>query len=279
MNLPFSVEDAVLRRVSVRNYKMQAILDKDMQSLLEFIQSLKNPFNGTLNFHFFTQSNASLSRKLGTYGVIKGAQHFMGTSIKLEGYALEACGYAMEMVMLYLASQGIGSCWLGGTFDHKAFTRELNIPSDEVLLAISPMGYAHDHRHLQEIVMQRIVKARQRSPWELLFFDTNFETPLNREKINNYAFACDMVRLAPSASNKQPWRIVYDTQGFHFYEYKSPGYSSMFPYDIQRIDMGIAAAHFEAAAWEKGLAGYFSFTHNQSIVTPKNMLYAFSWVI
>ena len=277
MKVQFSVEEAVKNRVSVRHFKNQVIEEDKLNRLKDLIESLNNPFKCNVNFHLFDVDNLSQQQNLGTYGVIKGAKHFLGASVVDEDYALEACGYEMEVIILFLASINIGTCWLGGTFNRKAFSKTLKVSEDELLPVITPIGYAQQQRHLQEVVMRKIVKADQRLPWEALFFDHDFQTPLNREKIKDYAFVCDMVRLAPSASNKQPWRLVLHNQSFHFYEYKTPGYSNVFPYDIQRIDMGIAAAHFELAAHEKGLQGTFVFNQEPSILPPQNTNYSFSW--
>lgn len=64
----------------------------------------------------------------------------------------------------------------------------------------------------------------------------------------------------------------------HFYEHKEPGYSNRFPYDIQRIDMGIAACHFDLAAKEQGIIGHFDFDHKPDLTCPVNTEYVFSWV-
>ncbi len=58
-----------------------------------------------------------------------------------------------------------------------------------------------------------------------------------------------MVRLAPSASNKQPWRIVIGANGdAHFFIRRTPNYSEgKLGYDIQRLDIGISIAHYEIA--------------------------------
>jgi hypothetical protein len=70
-----------------------------------------------------------------------------------------------------------------------------------------------------------------------------------------------MVRLGPSASNKQPWRIVRDGRLWHFYLLRTPRYIANLGSklgaiaDIQRLDMGIAMCHFELTALEKGLGG------------------------
>ena len=87
-----------------------------------------------------------------------------------------------------------------------------------------------------------------------------------------------MVQLAPSASNKQPWRILLKDGDFHIYEYKEPRYSDRFPYDIQRVDMGIAAAHFDFSLKEKNIKGHFNTTSKPRIELPKNMEYVYSWI-
>jgi hypothetical protein len=62
-----------------------------------------------------------------------------------------------------------------------------------------------------------------------------------------------MVRLAPSAVNKQPWRVVLSENKAHFYEKRSKGYVGEDGWDIQKIDMGIALCHFEIGAAECGI--------------------------
>ena len=66
-----------------------------------------------------------------------------------------------------------------------------------------------------------------------------------------------MVRLAPSATNKQPWRAIAEKDWVHFYEKKTPGYDKEATGDIQKVDLGIALCHFEIAAEESGLKGKF----------------------
>jgi nitroreductase len=77
-----------------------------------------------------------------------------------------------------------------------------------------------------------------------------------------YTRALEMVRLAPSASNKQPWRMVREknTDVFHLFLQRTKGYhennSKWFGLmDMQRVDMGIAMSHFELACREEGVEG------------------------
>ncbi len=83
---------------------------------------------------------------------------------------------------------------------------------------------------------------------EELFFDGAFDTPLTKEKAESLAIPLEMIRLAPSAVNKQPWRVVVVDNTVHFYLKRSKGFSKEGKLDMQMIDMGIALCHFALAA-------------------------------
>ncbi len=83
-------------------------------------------------------------------------------------------------------------------------------------------------------------------------------------------------RGAPSASNRQPWRVVRDGGGFHFYLSRTKGYgrgSLMFRLlrlpDLQRVDLGIAMCHFELVARECELPGRWE-SRDPGLARPEN---------
>jgi nitroreductase len=278
MNIDFSIEEAVKKRYSVRNYQEQEIeLDK-RKAIESFINSLDNPLGNKVKFHYLDNKDIKNKEKLGTYGVIKGATQYIGTTIKLEPMALEALGYEFEAVVLFLAHLGLGTCWLGGTFDREGFADAMNIKEGEVFPIITPYGYAAAHKHEKEIEMRKMIQADHRKEWNQLFYKNDFQSPLTEEEAGDLAFPLEMVRLGPSASNKQPWRILLKDGVCHFYEYKEPGYSERFPYDIQRVDLGIAAAHFDFSVKEKGIKGHFDTAYQPKLALPEHMEYVFSWI-
>lgn len=278
MNIDFPIEEAIAKRYSVRNYDEKEI-EADKRKVMEsFVDSLDNPFGKKVNFHYLDSGEIKNGDKLGTYGVIKGAKHYLGTTIKSEPMALEALGYELEAVVLFLTHLGIGTCWLGGTFARKSFAKAMNVEENELFPIITPYGYAATKKHVKEILMRKIIKADHRKEWNQLFYKDDFQTQLTKKDAGYLEFPFEMIRLAPSASNKQPWRVLLKDNSCHFYEYKEPGYSGNFPYDIQRIDMGIAAAHFDFAVKEKGLKGNFNITSQPELKSPENMEYVFSWV-
>jgi nitroreductase len=278
MKINFNITEAVRKRYSVRNYSDIEISEETMESIREFISNLSNPFGPKVTFHYLDINCNQESQKLGTYGVIKGAKKYIGTTIKDEPFALEALGYEMEALMLYLASLGLGTCWLGGTFDRESFATAMKVDKGELFPAITPYGYPADKKHMKEMAMRTLIKADQRVAWDKIFFEDSFNSPLTQENAGDYFFPLEMLRLGPSASNKQPWRILLREGVFHFYEAKEPGYSDRFTYDIQKIDIGIAAAHFDLAAKEKGIKGEFA-VEDPKVELPRNVLYSFSWRI
>lgn len=104
MNIEFSLERAVRKRYSVRNYSDKEISEDIKLAIKVFIDSLNNPFGKKVKYHYLNKEDMGNETKLGTYGVIKGAKDYIGTSIKLEPYSLEAIGYELETLILYLQS-------------------------------------------------------------------------------------------------------------------------------------------------------------------------------
>lgn len=50
-----------------------------------------------------------------------------------------------------------------------------------------------------------------------MFTLNDFNTPLSKEEAGEYQAALEMLRLAPSATNAQPWAVVKEGNHFHFF--------------------------------------------------------------
>lgn len=272
------IEEIIKTRISVRSYTAQSLTQEIKKKIIEYTETLSNPFDSKVTFRMLESDAAKNSAKLGTYGVIKGAKDYIGAAVHDEDFALEGLGYEFEKLILYITSLGVGTCWLGGTFNRSAFAKAMAIKADELFPAISPIGFAAEKRSITDSLVRFMAKGDTRKPWMALFFNQNLATPLSASDAGRFESSLEMVRLAPSASNKQPWRVVKDKKAFHFYECKSPGYSKPFGYDIQRIDMGIAACHFHLTAIEKGLKGEFKKLSDPISDHSEDTVYVFSWV-
>lgn len=271
------LEEIVKARHSVRTYSREALSPETLARMEAYIQTLSSPFGEKAEFRLIAPAQAENARQLGTYGMIKGAPCFIGVVVDDAPRALETVGYEFEKLILYAASLGLGTCWLGGTFNKGEFAKAMQVRPGQLFPAISPLGWPENKR-ISERLVRLAVKADQRRPWRDLFFRDGFSQPLTPEEAGSFAFPLEMVRLAPSASNKQPWRIVACGGAFHFYEAKEEGYSDRLGFDIQRIDLGIAACHFHLAALESGLQGEFRTESPEVAGVPANTRYVFSWL-
>lgn len=278
MQLDFSVEKTVKARSSVRAYEPRTLSMEIKEKMNRYINTLDNPFSVNVSFCLLGKETAVNGEKLGTYGTIKGAGDYIGASVKNEDLALEALGYEFEKLILYATSNGLGTCWLGGTFNRGEFANAMNVKENNLFPAISPIGYPLGKKHIRELLIRKIAKSDQRKDWNTIFFNNDFSRPLTQSETGEFAFPLEMLRLAPSASNKQPWRIIQSENAFHFYEEKAQGYDNLLGFDIQRVDLGIAACHFHLAVLEKGLAGKFEKLTRPDIQTKGNVDYIFSWI-
>lgn len=270
------LEEIVRRRYSVRTYTDRAIPPEVTSRIRDYMEKLVTPFPAKTVFKLIETAAEPGGSKLGTYGMVKGASVFIGAGVEAVPAAMPAVGYAFEKLILYLTALELGTCWLGGTFNRGEFSKIMGLSDGMLFPAVSPVGYSEKKR-LTETLVRSFVKADARKPWETLFFKDGFTAPLTREDAGAYAFALEMLRLGPSASNKQPWRVVKHGHMYHFYEQQTPGYSSAFNFDMQAIDMGIAACHFHLAALEKGIEGSFNLNADPKLDRPEHTLYQFSW--
>lgn len=275
MTIDFSVEDAVRTRRSIRTYEPRTVSDADKALVENFISSLTNPFGALVRFKLLESGEAKNGAKLGTYGVIKGAGSFIGAAVKDGPLALEGLGYAFETLVLYATAIGLGTCWLGGTFNRSGFATAMQLETGELFPAISPLGYALDKLRLGDAFSRRFAKSDERRAWPALFFKNDFLSPLSKLDAGKFDYPFEMLRLAPSAVNKQPWRVVMTDTALHFYEVK--GAASAMALDLHRVDVGIGACHFHLAALEKGLNGSFRAVPDAPSAA-RGMNYLFSYI-
>ena len=186
------------------------------------------PFGNKPKFQLINlgMSPPEVRKNISTYGVIKNARLYLAGKIKKGDKAVEDYGYCMESLILQATALGLVTCWIGGTFNAEGFARAIDLQADELLPAISPVGYPADSKSLIEKMFRFAAGSERRKPWPDIFFAGNFSTPLNDAQAGKYFEALENVRLAPSASNLQPWRILQDPDGntFHFYLERTFGY-------------------------------------------------------
>lgn len=265
------LEAAIRARRSVRTFDGRELSQEDKKKLEDYIKTVDDPFGKNIEYRFISAKEHAL-----TSPVLAGEQIYLAGKLKKGPLSDLAFGYSFEQIVLFAQMQNIATVWIAGTMNRDAFEKAIELKEDEVMPAVTPVGYEAGKMAIKETLMRKGVKADQRYAFKELFFDNDFSTPL-ADTGDDVCRALEMVRLAPSAVNKQPWRAIRQGENVHFYEHKDEGYDHGDEGDLQKVDVGIGLAHFVLTAREMGLDGSIEVKDPQAAL-PADTEYVISWI-
>lgn len=263
-----TIDDEIRARKSVRSYSGTPLGDDHREQVKRFISSLGQPLGGSARIELVSAKEGREPAKMGTYGVISGAQDYLLLLHDESGWGGVNAGYLFEQAVLYCTGLGLGTCWIGGTFKAEDFASKTDIGRGEVLRIISPVGYPAPKERFLDKVMRAGAGSSKRKPFGELFFAGDISTPLT--PADPLAEPLEMVRLAPSARNLQPWRAIVTGEDVHFYFVEKSRFND--------IDMGIALCHFGESCKAKGIGGHFETVPEGDRPVPGGMKYSMSWI-
>lgn len=286
MSEDFSYAQVIAERASWRTYDGQPLAE-DLAGKLRarLTAPPAAPFGSSVVLDLLTDFDAQQRGvgKLGTYGIIKGARNYLVGRVVRGPRAMEDFGYLFEWAILQATALGLGSCWLGGTLKRGAFGRAVGAGPDQIIPAVSPVGQAVARRRALDRIMRWGAGSAMRKDPAELFFLADFGSPVSLAGLGEWGRVLELVRLSPSASNKQPWRVVRAGDGgaFHLFVARDSAYSEaarrIGKADLQRIDLGIALSHLELGARAAGLEGRWS-VEPPGLELPAGTEYVASWL-
>jgi len=276
--------EVIRRRASCRSYEKTPIPPEVRAPLADFCAAqTRGPLGAQSRFLLIsaTEEDRAALKGLGTYGFIKNPTAFILGAVTRGPYDLEDFGYLLETIVLRATALGLGTCWLGGSFTRSSFARAMALRDGEVLPAVIAAGLPGESPRWMDRVIRSGAGSDRRLPWEQLFFDGGFGAPLSTTGAGAYAEPLQLLRLGPSASNRQPWRVVKEPGVWHFYLHHNPNYRKQMKLvtaiDLQRVDIGIAISHFALSSEALGLRGSWQ---TQPFPAPpdSDTEYIISWV-
>ena len=236
---------AIQERRSVRSYNEIPLIDELVTKLQKIINESYSYFGGKISIRL-KRFDLKGDFKPSTYGVIKGATDFFLMSIG-EGEASElTAGFQFEQVVLKAWELGLGTCWIAGTYKESQFDRGEEWPEGESLKIVCPVGYPDKLRFLEKM-MRITVKSDNRKPFSDLFFEDDFKKSLKED--SKFSESLKMLRLAPSSTNSQPWRVLVEGNKVMFY-YKPKSHLAI-------LDTGIGICHFNETEKFNGFKGKY----------------------
>jgi nitroreductase len=269
--------EAMFNRISTRTYQ-KTPLSHELLNKIEHIRNevelKQGPFGNQIKTFFYNSPyvDKDVDIKIGTYGFIKNAPHFIGGITQNSFEHIVDFGFIFEKLILKLTELDLGTVWLGGTFNRKAMNHLVS--SEEIIPALTAVGYKSEKTTLRDKTTRHLAKSDHRKAIEELFFEQNLNHPIDMNHRLIEHLEC--VRCAPSASNKQPWRLIIQNDTIDFYLQRNKNYAQMLPFDIQALDIGIAICHFTLSLEAKRVNyAYF----NKEVEDEPNFKYVLSVVL
>ena len=256
--------ELIRTRRSVRTFDGNTLSDTHRKLIEDYIKDIPNPFGIPVEFVLLDAKEYGLSSP-----VLAGEELYVAGMVDKKPYAEVAYGYSFEKLVIYAWSLGIGTVWIGGTMKRELFEKAAGLKDGRMMPCVSPLGYPAK-KSLKEVMMRKGVGADTRISADKLFFEGEWGKVLNPAA--DVSEALEAVRLAPSAVNKQPWRIVFKDGAYHFYEKRDRGYDRETTGDLQKIDVGIALCHFVMSLEDAGRTCEVSVC-DPGIATPEGVEY------
>ena len=154
--------------------------------------------------------------------------------------AREECGYYGESIVLQCVYHGLGTCWVGDTYNENRVYDMLDLPKNKRIYCVITVGYPKDKLNTVEKTIYKATHKTNKSYQDMFEYSD--------EKLPEaYAYAMQLVEKAPSAVNRRPVKFRYENGVLsgHVDE----------PYSDKSIDFGIAKLHFILGIRAKGLNG------------------------
>ncbi len=169
-------KDSMKTRKSIRTYTGQKISAIDKEKIINYTNNHENlvGINGNKIKIQLIETGENISGKIGTYGIIKNAPTFLVVTCKNSRDIILDCGYVLERLLLFLEQNGLGTCWLAGTFNRKKLSKNIKLSQGEIIPMISPVGYSNIKRSLTDKMIRNLAKGDSRINFDELFFNENF---------------------------------------------------------------------------------------------------------
>lgn len=180
---------------------------------------------------------------LGVYGKVSSPSALVFVGDRRLPDAAARTGYTAEGAALEATALGFSTCWIGGGVRRREVMWMLGLEEHEHVYSISALGYSHEDKTLGERATAGMARAGSRRSLEAIAPGSEFWPEWVKSGL-------ELVRVAPSATNRQPWRFALEGRSVRlFFEGRDT------PVISKRLDCGIAMLHFELGARSAGVEG------------------------
>ncbi len=235
---------AIRRRVSVRSYGARAVETALLEQLLALAGRADHLTGVPPRIALVSgveQTHRILTYMIGSYGLVQNPPHLLVGVLPGESDAARLdLGYVLEQVVLEATRLGLSTCWVTGSYDAQRAGDGVGLAPGEVAAAVCALGYpATGHwGRFHSRTVRRLAGGHRRKPLAEIVFAERWDESWSPDGADPALVGVlEHARLAPSASNRQPWRFIV-----------RPGRVVLALVRPAPIDGGIVMAHFALAS-------------------------------
>ncbi len=211
----------IFKRKSVRKYKPESLDEKTLIDISNFINNEAKALYRNINIESKIVSKSEIKSLL----PINAPHYILLFSETKEGY-LNNAGFILQQLDLYFSANRLGSCWFGLSKPAREVREKSNL-NYVITLAFGKTDKKLHRQNLAEFKRKDITDIRDKKGKDKLL---------------------EAARLAPSATNGQPWFFKVFEDKIDVYR-QQPNFIKAIFYDkMNKIDMGIAICHIWLAA-------------------------------
>ena len=261
MKITFPIKSSIDSRRSARSYKIKAVEENVMKSIMDFANSMPVPFEHDVEIKFF---KADPTKTL--YTVMKSPPDNVAFMAETDIVSISKVGFIGELLILFAQSKGLSTCWYGhyklaeleSLMPHLQSAEQLKesnmgygyskgVTTGRRVICITPLGYYEDAGlRLMDRVTKKISSFKRKEIKDLL------ENPNDYDKLSDdILYVLDLGRKAPSAANSQMWRFGFEDNYKTITVAMPVGYKH-FKWEHPNVDIGICASHVWLGLIDRG---------------------------
>lgn len=208
--------EAIFKRRSIRKYDMSPLSEAMLSTVKQFASTVK-PLDATIRYEFSYLVTEDVKNLL----PIKAPHYICLYSEKKDNYLMNT-GFLLQQIDLFLSVNNLASCWLGMAKPTKQVPEQQNGLEFVIMLAFGNSSEPIHRGNTTEFIRKSMSQI---------------------SKIDDAEELLEPVRLAPSASNTQPWFFTGNLSEIEVCReklnlIKAPLYGKM-----NQVDIGIALCH------------------------------------
>jgi nitroreductase len=215
----------IFTRKSIRKYDMAPLPAQTIEELQDFTTMVK-PLDESIKIEYVYLGTSDVKNLL----PIKAPHYICFYSEKKDKYLMNA-GFMLQQIDLFLSANGLGSCWLGMARPSKQVPETRNGLEFVIMIAFG----------------NGIDPVRRTSVSEF-----NRKSLSSVSNVPGAEELLEPARLAPSASNSQPWYFSGSVDNITVSREKLNLLRASIYGKMNQVDIGIALAHIWLACEHKG---------------------------